>query len=408
MSVRKIYVLSITLAIIAAFTSFFSNEAKAILFLFAIIMDAFVNKYTALKSSPLWLLLVFYFISFFYVFVLGRGHFMEMRNILLSYSLMLMCFWIAPGLTRLDKSEAAFIWNVFLVCLVENLIATAIIGRTSPWIIRYSFSVGATEADNPITQAYSQLGLLSYQSAHLLATLCAFFVVIAFEVKKFWKKVWILFMALLAVYVMYLMTITTSLLLGITIMAAVTIFYISKGNRVRFIVSFTLLGTILISTGTLTNWLFLSSQSENYELAEKLNDVGESIASGRAQGQMASRESENDLTWVAIARNPILGGAHGPEDTGLHALVFDYWAWYGVFSLLLFVGWWKEVKRMKRILDRKKWHLYLLCLLPIIILCFLKGPVFLPGYIFATIVILRVGLLALESEAEHNNMLKIV
>lgn len=396
---RNLYILSITAAIVAAFTSFFSNEVKAILFLFAIIMDTAVNK-EALKSKPLLLLLVFYLISFFYVFVLGRGHFSEIRNILLPYPMILMCFWMAPGLMKLNGKEARFVWYVFLICLVENLVVTTIIGRVNPLVIRQNFSDADSVDYMSMTQEYSRPGLLSYSSAHILSLLCTFLVVFAFEVKKIWKKIMFLFMAVLAVYVMYLMTITTALLFGVLFMLTVVVLYLSKGKTKRFVVLFSILAILLFVTGGLTDVLLSSSQGENYEIAAKFNDLAETILTGESQGQVAGREIEYNLTWNAIAKNPFFGGANGPDDTGQHMLVFDYWAYYGIFCLFLFVGWWKEVKRMKMMLNRKMWNAYLICLMPIILMSFFKGPFFLPFHILASIVILRVGFIAMTKETE--------
>lgn len=394
---RRLYVFSIAAAIVAAFSSFFSNEVKAAFFLFAIVMDMVVNK-DALNSRPLKLLLVFYFISFLYVFGLGRGHFCEIRNILLPYPMMLMCFCIAPGLMKLKVSEAKLIWLIFFMCFAENIIATVFIGQVDPWAVRYIFKGFEDEANTMMARSYSRIGMLSYSTAHILALLCPLLVVVAFQVEKNWKKIIVLFIDALAVYVMYLTTITTALMLGLLFMVAIAVFFLSKGNARRFILLYSVFALLLLETGGLTNLLFRSSQGENYEIAAKLNDVAESIETGRVQGQVASRENEYNLTWDAISRNPILGGAKGPEDTGQHALVFDYWAYYGFFSLFLFIAWWKEVKRMKSKLTRKMWNAYLICIFPIILMCFLKGPIFLPNYIFATIVILRVGFLAIASE----------
>ena len=394
---RNIYILTIAAAIVVAFTSFFSNETRALVFLLAIILDTYVNK-TAIKSKPLQCLIVFYLISFFYVFALSRGHFSEIRNILLPYPMMLMCFWVAPELTKLSIKEAKFIWFVFLICLVENLIVTTIIGQVDPRAVRNSFQADESELDIILMQTYSRLGVLSYQASHLLPLVCTTLVVIACEISLMRRKFVALFIAFLAVYAMYLMTITTALLLGVICMVAIFLFYFSKGNVRRFFVLFSLLAVLLLVTGGLTSLLFSSSQGGNSEIAEKLNDVAESIVSGKGQGQVEGRELEYNKTTNAIFRNPIFGGANGPEDTGQHALFFDYWAYYGVFCLFLFVGWWKEVKRMKRMLNKKRWNAYLICLLPIVMLCFLKGPVFLPYYVLATTVIIRVAFIANESE----------
>jgi len=397
LSIRNIYIITIASAIVAGFSSIFTNEVKAILFIFAIIMDAFVNK-EAFRSKSLLLLIIFYFISFIYVFFLGRGHFVEIRNILLAYPMMLMCFWVAPGLTKLNPKEARFLWYVFLLCLAENLIVTTIIGRINPWALRYYFSGIEGEADIINARAYSQQGVLSYASAHILALLCPLIVVNAFEVKQVWKKISLLFLAFLAIYVMYLTTITTSLLLALIFMMAVVVFYFSKGNTKRFIIWVSILSILLLVTGGLTGLLSSSSQGDNYEIAEKLNDVSETIMTGESQGQIAGREREYNLTWDAIARNPLFGGANGPGDTGQHSLFLDYWAYYGVFCLFFFAGWWRELKRMKRLLNNKLRSVYWICLWPIILLCFLKGPVFLPYYVLATIVILRVGFIRIDYE----------
>lgn len=403
--IRNLYVLSVTAAIIAAFTSFFPNEVKAMLFLLAIVMDSSVNKST-IKSKPLRLLLIFYFISFVYVFILGRGHFSEIRNVLLPYPMMLMCFWIAPGLMKLNWKEAKFIWYAFLLCLVENLIATFIIGQIDPFAVRFAFSGNNVEADNIVTRAYSRIGMISYQSAHILSLVSTFLVVVSFEIKKIRKKIIALLIALLAVYIMYVATITTALLLGVLSMVTAAVYYFSKGNMNRAIVLFSVLVILLLMTGGLTSLLSSSSKGDNYEIAAKLNDVAESLETGKSQGQVSGRESEYDKTWAAIAKNPIIGGAEGPDDTGQHALLFDFWAYYGIFSLLLFVGWWKEVKRMKIILNRKKWFAYIICLMPIMLVCILKGPTFLPYYVLASIVILRVGFLSMDTVAMQRSFVR--
>ncbi len=396
--IRKTYVLSIIAAIIAAFTSFFSNEVNALLFFFVIVMDTLVYK-KALNSRPLMLLLLFYAVSFFYVFGLGKGHFNEMRNILLSYSTMLMCFWIAPGLVKLKKEELKFIWIVFLLCLVENLVATAIIGEIDPMAMRAIFSNDEGQAESVLAQTYSRLGFLSYQSAHILSLLSALLFAMFFEFKGFWKKIILVAISVLIIYVLYSMTVTTALLTGMACIMAVTIFYLNKGDRKKTVVWIVVMTGLLLLTGSITDLLLSGSQGTNYEISEKLGDVAGTLESGTAQGQVAGRGDEYSKTFDAIWRNPIFGGARGPEDTGQHTLVFDLWAYYGFFSLLLFVGWISEIKRMKYILCRKHWYAYLICLLPITVMCFLKGHVFLPNYILATIVLLRIGFLVINNEA---------
>ena len=338
------------------------------------------------------MLLFFFAITFFYVFLLEKGHFTELRNIALPYAMMFTCMIIAPRIARLNAKEINIIYYTFGIGLLVTLIATSVIVRINPNAVRtLGFGNAEGEAENALANLYSRAGLISYSMAHILPTIACVLTVQAIQLHKKIHKIIVGFIILLTLYVMYSATITTALLVSVLSILLIIIYDIAKGNTRRFVVLSVTAVVLTLATGGLTGLLTEALQGSNNAINEKFQDIITSIESGGAIGQLEGREDHWKLTFDAISKDPVFGGASGPTDTGRHIMFFDYWAWYGLFSLLLFVSWWREVKSFKRILNKEMWGKYLLCLFPVLIMVFSKGPHFLPAYFFVTLLVLRVG-----------------
>ena len=387
---HKLFVLFIAAIAFIQFTSFLPNEVR-LLSLLIVCFFCIIDRRITQGSKNVGMLLFFFAISFFYVFLLGRGHFNELRNIALPYTMMFTCMFIAPHILRLNSKEINIIYYTFGIGLLITLIATVVIVRINPNAVRtLGFGNAEGEAENALASFYSRAGLITYSMAHILPTIACALTVQAIELQKKYKKIVFGIIVLLTLYVMYSATITTALLVSVLSILLIFTYDMAKGNTRRFVVLSVTAVVLVFATGGLTGLLTEALQGSNNAINEKFQDIITSIESGRATGQLEGREDHWQLTFDAISKDPFFGGASGPTDTGRHILFFDYWAWYGFFCLLLFVSWWREVKSLKRILNKEMWGKYLLCLLPVIIMVFSKGPHFLPAYFFVTLLVLRV------------------
>lgn len=398
---HKLYVLSVAAMAFIQFTSFLPNEVR-LLSLLVVCLFCIIEHGKIPGGKPLGLLLAFFSISFFYVYLLGQGHFVELRNIALPYATMFTCTLIAPSILRLSNKDIKIIYYTFLIGLLVTLAATAVIVQFDPNAVRtLGFGNAEGESEKALADIYSRVGMISYTMGHILPTVACVLAVQAMESKKKLIKVFLWVVILFSVYVMYSATITTALLSSVMSILLIIVYNISKGNPRRFIVLSLLAVVLLLMTGGLTGLLTEASQGSNNAINEKLKDIVSSIQEGSASGQLEGREDHWKITFNAIQKNPIFGGASGPNDTGQHILFFDYWAWYGIFSLLLFFSWWGEIKRMKRVLSKNMWGKYLLCLLPVLLMVLTKGPHFLPAYFFVTLLISRVGFMDILFSREN-------
>lgn len=390
---HKLYVLSVAAMAFIQFTSFLPNEMK-MLSLLVVCLLRILDKRTIPNSKHVGWLIVFFAITFFYVYLLGKGHFFELRNIALPYATFFSCMFIAPSILYFNHKDIKIIYYTFGVGLLATLAATAVIVQFDPNAVRtLGFGNAEGEAENALADMYSRVGMISYSMAHTLPVVVCALTVQAVESQRKTVKAILGVIIIFALYVMYSATITTALLCSVMFCVLIIVYYIAKGNFRRFVCLSLISGGILIATGGLTGILTEALQGSNNAINEKFLDIISSIQEGGASGQLEGREDHWRITFDAIMKDPLFGGASGPNDTGLHISILDYWAWYGMFSLILFASWWGELKRMKKVLEKKMWGMYLLCLTPVLIMVLTKGPHFLPAYFFISLLILRVSLM---------------
>lgn len=386
-----LFVLSLAAVAFIQFTSFCPNEIR-LLSLLGVCLLCILDRKTVPISKQVGLMLVFFAITFLYVYFLGRGHFFELRNIALPYTMMLTCMFIAPSILRFDYKDINIVYYIFSFGLIVTLVATAIIVQFDPNAVRtLGFGNAEGESENALADMYSRMGMISYMMGHILPVIVCMLTVKAIEHHKKIIKIFLWVILVFAMYVMYSATITTALLCSVLFIFLIIIYYIAKGNFSIFILMSFIIGVVLLLSGGMIGLLTEALQGSNNAINEKIQDIILSIQEGGASGQLEGRNDHWKITFDVIMKNPFFGGASGPNDTGLHVLFLDYWAWYGLFSLIMFVAWWSELKKMKKILGKKMWGSYLLCLSPVLIMALTKGPHFLPAYFFATLLILRVG-----------------
>lgn len=388
---HKLYVLSVAAMAFIQFTSFLPNEMK-MLSLLVVCLLRILDQWNIPSSKNLSWLLIFFAITFFYVYVLGKGHFFELRNIALPYVTMFTCMFIAPSIFRFNHKDIDIVYYTFGIGLLVTLAATAVIVQFDPNAVRtLGFGNAEGESENALADMYSRVGMISYTMGHALPVIICMLTVKALESQKKIIKILLWMVIVFAIYVMYSATITTALFCSVVFSILIIVYYIAKGNFRRFIFLSFIAGLLLIATGGLTGLLSEALQGSNNAMNDKIQDIISSIQEGSASGQLEGRGDHWRITLNAISKDPIFGGASNPNDTGLHILFLDYWAWYGMFSIILFASWWGELKRMKKAFEKQMWGKYLLCLSSILIMILTKGPHFLPAYFFVTLVILRVG-----------------
>jgi hypothetical protein len=392
-------VLSVAAMVFIQFTSFLSNEIR-LLSLLVVCLFYTLDKGKKPRNKHVVFLLAFFAITFFYVYFLEKGHFTELRNIALPYTMMFACMFVAPSIIHFNSKDINIIYYTLGIGLLITLLATTTIVQINPNAVRtIGFGNAEGESENALADMYSRMGMITYSMAHILPVIVCVLTLQAIDASKKIVKILFGLVIFFAIYVMYSATIATALLCTVIAILLIIVYIIAKGNTRRFVFLSIIAMVLLFMTGGLIGMLTEALQGSNNAFNEKLQDIIYSIQEGNVTGQLEGREDHWKTTFNAIAKNPLFGGAEGPTDTGRHMLFFDYWAWYGLFSLILFASWWGELKRMKRILSTNLWGKYLLCLLPALIMVLTKGPHFLPAYFFGTLLVLRVGFMYI---AFHN------
>ena len=374
--VKEWLLVSVVLAIIlSCFTTFLPKLLNYLMISYSLLVSFAVSRKRCVQKGFM-MIVLFMLISFWY-HELGVGHFDNYGEILYTYAITLVTLILSTEIKLLSKQKINLLFIIFIFCFLVSLIYTILLGLIDPLVVRTAFGENSDEFKR---------GMFSYSVMHVLPCIAVFFAYCCLCVKRYVCKAVFLFFVFLVIFALARLIITTSLLASIISVLLLVCFYYGKGKFLRFLPTFIILGIIFVITLPVFFDLWQES-TDNIELVVKFESMMDSASSGEAEGEIEGRKSRY-LKSIVNTEN-ILFGLTSKDNSGNHSFVLDMWAFYGVFSLLFFIGWYKMIfftkYRIYRRLDRGA---YVISLLPIIMLVCLKSMVFWVSYFVLSLVVL--------------------
>lgn len=362
------------------------------------------------KRKSIQTLFLFYIVVVIYsIFGLGTLDANSFRTQMFAFISMLFAFCASYHLKNIDNNQLRSLLIVFIIALSISVVATTYVGFLDPMALReYGFG---NAVGNEMSEAakYRSMGMMSYSVAHAMSVASVgLSVLICYEEKK-WVKIISLVLLLLIVRLLFVMTITTALLLAVIGSVVIIASYLSKGKFIRTVLFALLLFVAFFLTGISAFFLDFS-ESSNTQIFSKLEDFFSFVQTGTSSGQLEGREGLYSTSINSFLSNPIFGGAKDDgsrTSIGQHSFFMDYLAYYGLFALLFFIAWWKEFKMCINKIDRKFRNSYILSFIPAIALVILKAETVCSVLPFMTLIFIQVVFLYENSNKEdHINIRK--
>lgn len=364
------------LSILAATTSLMGNIATVVVFIFTSVAIVTKDGISLSVSKPMTYLWLFFFIVILYS-LFGYGKLNEKTfNTELFAAISILSVFIMSSYVKFfkDSQIRALLW-FFILCIIYDVIGTTYVSVINPMALR-EYGFGGLEGAELLTATqYYSLGMMSYGLAHAMSIVAVgLSVLICYSSNKFLKIVSIVLLFMI-IRILFVMTITTALLLSILGCSIIFAVYFSKGKVLTSLLFVGLLFVAFFSSGLLLTALDFA-EGNNNEIAVKLIDFVTFAQTGSDEGQAGYRQSLYSVSFNTFLHNPILGGGkdNGSRNViGEHSYLFDYLAYYGLFALLFFLAWWKDFKSSVKRVSKKLRITYYCTFIPVIGMVVLKA-----------------------------------
>ncbi|MCQ2294018.1 MAG: hypothetical protein MJZ67_00030 [Bacteroidales bacterium] len=366
----------VSLVVFFLTTNFISTVQQIMLLLVTDLVILSKDRFLAIRNKSFRFLIFFYLVAIVYS-TFGYGTLsMEKFNMaffaLVSLVSMLI---ISHHISRFDTQELKWLLIISFVGVTICTLVTTYISFINPMAIRmYGFG-DKNEGDMMEAAYYQSLGMISYPQSHAFSVAAIGCIVVMCFSRNKLLIVPMLLLWFLLVRLMFVMTITTALLVTVLVSLVVLINRFSKGNALVSFLLLAVVGVLVLSSDALLGFLQYADAS-NTTISVKLTDLMDSFSSGSSQGQVDFRQQLYMASINSFLSNPIFGWAKDNGSkmfVGEHSFLFDYLAYYGLFALLYFGIWWSEYKRIAKMLDKKTRNTYYLTLIPVAVLVTLKG-----------------------------------
>lgn len=321
-----------------------------------------------------------------------------------SFISMFSVFMVSYHVKTLNNRQIKALMKVAMIALLFSIVGTTVVSYINPMAIRV-YGFGEMEgADLEIASRYYRMGMMSYSLAHSMSVVVVGLSILILYARSKWLKIVSAVMLLLTLRLLFIMTITTALLLAVIGVAIVFANYF-LGGRAFITISL----TVLVVAGfflTGLSAMFLDfSEGTNLEITKKLADLFSLAKSGAAQGQIGYRI---ELYWASLKTffsNPIFGWGSDNGSRliiGEHSYMFDYMAYYGLFALLLFLSWWNEYHFLKSYLTKNNKVFYYYAFIPVAGLFILKGSSVCGTLPFMSLVFIQIVFLYMDNLPKEN------
>lgn len=306
---------------------------------------------------------------------------------------MFSVFMMSYHVKTLNSKQINGLFKVAIIALCYSIIGTTRVSFIETRAIRAYGGFGEVVGDEmELASQYSSIGMMSYSLAHAMSVVAVGLSVLILLSKSKWLKIIAAVMLLLTIRLLFVMTITTALLLAVFGVAVVFANYLSKGRTFVTIVLTVLIAAVFFMTGLSASVLDFS-EGVNVQLYRKLADAFASVELGTGEGQAGYRQELYAASVRTFFSNPLFGwgsdkGSH--LIIGNHSYFFDYLAYFGVFALLFFVAWWKEYKSMNQFVIKKYRSYYYFSFIPVVGLVAMKGASVCGSLPFMSLVLIQV------------------
>lgn len=400
----------IVFSILAVSTSFFNTISAIVIYTITILMIVFKDGKKSINRKSIFLFISFYFIVVLYS-ITGFGTLSSdtanyvIYTFISYFSVLMISYYIKT----INKKQIFSLLIVFIAVFSFCIIGTTLVSYIDPMAIRmYGFGeiMNASSFDVEEASRYRSMGMMNYAMAHAMSVVSMGLTALICYSEKKWLKVICGILLVLTIRLLFVMTITTAMLLaavGVTLLFAN---YFSKGRTVLAVLLFVLVFILFFFTGIVSSFLDYS-QNNNTEIYAKLSDLFFSAETGAVEGQAGYRQKLYLTSFNTFLHNPLFGGgvADGSRRIiGGHSFFLDYLAYYGLFALMLFSSWWKESKTNGVFLPSKLKSCYYFSLIPLIGMVVLKAESVFIKMPFMALVFIQIVFLFLDMQIKDKQL----
>ena len=396
-------VLFMSLSVLAMSTSLTSSLATTLILLVTVVIIMTKDGFVPWGEKPVRILLLFYFVVVLYA-LMGHGKLntLSFRAEMLSVITTLSCFILSFHIKKLNRKQISVLMGVFIVCLIFSIAGTTYVGEINPMALR-TFGFGdVAEVDMAEAEMYRSFGMMGYGLAHAMSVVSVGLSALICYAPKKWLKILSIVMLFFLVRLLFIMTITTAMILAVIGSALVFANYLAKGKTVWTLV-LVFIAVAVGGSGLMIAFLSFT-QDVNSQLSAKLFDLVDFVQTGSDQGQASYRQYLYSVSFNTFLRNPFFGwGTDNGSRTviGEHSYFLDYLAYYGLFSLLLIVAWWKEFQNSGLWISKQLKSCYYFSFIPVIGIIVLKSQSVCGKLPFFSLVFLQILFIYLNDEREN-------
>ncbi len=365
----------------------------------AICLLSFIKYPNEDNRTVLPIMIAFFGVEVIYLFF-GKG--LSWQNTFVNSLSFLTGMSICRCLKYLNNRQINTVFVCLLIALAYTLLWSYYYLLSDPMYVRYFGYSGSEELAQPFYKP-----VIKYGNGEALSIMLPLVLAYCVNSKKKYVIIATSLIVIAGIGVQVMATLTTSAFLSIFLCAFVVLRSVAHTtSKTRLFSAIFVVSIVAIVA------LKAFSFEVNYQMLMKLEDVNESINEGQATGQVGTRVELYKQSINTFLHNPILGlgeitefGNYTENSVGMHSAVFDFFALYGLFTLLLYVAWKNIIVNcVCRLQDDKK-KLYSCAIMSLVLLLFLKGPVSIStNFIFSTAVL---GLF-IAQEQNRNNVNTII
>lgn len=257
----------------------------------------------------------------------------------------------------------------------------------NPTFIRET--IVALQYGNPeLYRAGQRLGIASYGIIHSIPMLFPF---VIFKIKNTkiqpYRFMWIVVLIVLFYFILNV-SFGTALILSLLI---IPLSFILSDNKKRNL--FTLFFSLILLSLFVNNTFVIEVLNRSLPLFEgtameyKIVDIQSSLLANEVEGQLSTRSNLYESTWKTFFTHPIFGTG-SQNDVGGHAFIVDFLAWFGIVGVIPLVLLFLELfKTIFKSLPSQTRVYYFMCIIPFILLSFLKGTPYYEQLLYLFIVL---------------------
>lgn len=364
------------LSMVIACTSLGNSLITAVVYVITVVLIFVRDGHKPFINRSVSLYLGFVAIAIIYA-AFGKGTLssVSFRMRTFSFISMMSAFVMSYHLKTLNSKQITGLMKVAFVAILFSVIGTTAVSFIDPMAVRiYGFG-GVEDMDFEIANRYRSMGMMGYSLAHAFSVVAVGLSILALRAPNKWLKIISVVLLALTIRLLFIMTITTALLLAVIGVTIVFANYFSNG-RLFVTISLTVVALVVFFLAGFASVFIDFSSNLNTEITRKFIDLFSFAETGVASGQAGYREELYMASFKTFLSNPVFGWGSdngSRQFIGEHSYMLDYLAYYGAFASLLFISWYREYFHFKPLLSKRFRSDYVFSFIPVVGLCAMKG-----------------------------------